>query len=287
MDVYADVLFLVNFGMDALCLCLTCRLLHRKLSWGRFLLSAALGGVYGVLALFMEVGALPAFLLDTAVCFLMCGLAVGIRKLWLTGGLYLLTSMVMGGVMTALYHWLNRAGIGELLPGGEEGLSTVAFLLLAVVGGLFTLLWGRVFRRSESRRAREMILTVTVNGKTVTARGMIDSGNLLTDPIDGTPVIPVNRALLMPLLSPELRNLLEQSPMPLESLSGLAEAPRLRIIPANTATGKGMLLALRPERLTLTETEGKQTSQAVACLVSPIAMEDAPADALIPATLLL
>ena len=132
-----------------------------------------------------------------------------------------------------------------------------------------------------------MILTVTVNGKTVTARGMIDSGNLLTDPIDGTPVIPVNRALLMPLLSPELRNLLEQSPMPLESLSGLAEAPRLRIIPANTATGKGMLLALRPERLTLTETEGKQTSQAVACLVCPIAMEDAPADALIPATLLL
>ncbi len=287
VDVYADVLFLVNFGMDALCLCLMSRLLHRKLSWGRFLLAAAVGGVYGVLALFIEVGALPAFLIDTVVCFLMCGLAVGMRKLWLTGGVYVLTSMVMGGIMTALYHWLNRAGISELLPGGEEGVSSVAFALLAAVGGLFTLFWGRIFRRSESQIASEMTVTVTVNGKTITVRGMIDSGNLLTDPMDGSPVIVVKRQLLAPLLSPELQRIMDQTPLPLETLSDVPETARLRLIPANTATGDGLLLALRPEGVTLTEPTGKNTSRCVACLVSPAPLENAPADALIPSSLLL
>lgn len=287
VDVYADVLFLVNFGMDALCLCLTSRLLHRSLSWGRFLLAAAMGGVYGVLALFIQVEAFPAFLIDTAVCFLMCGLAVGMRRLWLTGGLYVLTSMVMGGIMTALYHWLNRVGISELLPGGEEGVSSVAFVLLAAVGGLFTLLWGKIFRKAESRRACKLTVSMTVNGHTITAQGIIDSGNLLTDPMDGTPVIVVKRQLLMPLLSPELQRVMDQTPLPLETLSSVSEAPRLRLIPVNTATGEGMLLALRPETLVLTEMEGKSRPRSVACLISPAPLESAPADALIPSSLLL
>ena len=287
VDVYADILFLINFGMDALCLCLTGRLLHRNLTGRRCCLSAAVGGVYGVLALLVEVNAVTAFGIDVLVCFFMCGLAFGRHRLWLTGGTYVLTSMVMGGVMTALYHWLNRTGVSEILPGGDEGVSSVAFVLLAVVGGLFTFVWGRIFRKSEGKRAGKIIVTLTINGQKLTVEGMVDSGNLLTDPIDGTPVVAVRKQLLLPFLSEKLQELMDTTPFPLESLADIPEASSLRLIPAQTATGDGILPALRPQTVLLEKEEEKGTPVSVACLVAPISMDNAPADALIPSALLL
>ena len=50
---YGDVLFLVNFSMDFLTLYITALILHRSVKKRRFVLSAAIGGVYGVAACFM------------------------------------------------------------------------------------------------------------------------------------------------------------------------------------------------------------------------------------------
>lgn len=284
MDVYADVLFLINGGMDALCLSLTARMLHRRLSLWRLALAAALGGVYGVVALFLEVGTLPALLLDVLVCVLMCGVALGKVKLWLSSGVYVLSSMVMGGVMTALYHWLNRAGVAELLPAGEEGVSSVAFVLLAAVGGLFTLGWGRIFRRSERQRAARVSVSVAMGQGSVTLEGMVDSGNLLTDPFSGTPVIVVKKEAVAILLSRELQQLLASVPLRSEGISRLPEGGRVRLIPTDTATGGGMLLALRPDAVTVKVGDGLPVR--VKALICPTDIDGAPAAALVPSGLL-
>ena len=55
MDVYADLLFLVNFSMDFLCLYLSIKLLHLPRVRWRMLSAAALGGVYSVVALLLSV----------------------------------------------------------------------------------------------------------------------------------------------------------------------------------------------------------------------------------------
>ncbi len=287
MDVYADVLFLINGGMDALCLALTARMLHRRLSLWRLALASVVGGVYGVVALFLEVGTLLALLVDILVCVLMCGVALGKVKLWLSSGVYVLSSMVMGGVMTALYHWLNRVGGAEILPAGEEGVSSVAFVLLAAVGGLFTLGWGKVFRKSESQRAARVSVSVTMGQGCVTLEGMVDSGNLLTDPFSGTPVIVVKKEAVASLLSLELQRLVDVMPLRAEGISELPEGGRVRLIPTDTATGGGMLLALRPDAVTVKVGEGDGLPVQVKALICPAAMNGAPAAALVPSGLLL
>ncbi len=288
MDVYADILFLVNGGMDALCLALTAGLIHRPLTWRRMIAAAALGGLYGVAVLFLEMGAVFSLVTDVAVCLLLCCVAFGGRKLWLTGGVYLLASMALGGIMTALYHWLNRAGMAALLPIGEEGVSSVAFALLAAISGLFTLLWGKIFRKSEGRRAVSLSVKVAFGGQTVTLKGMVDSGNLLTDPISGTPVIPVRREKLLPLLSKDVGELLTADAPDAEKLARLPEGTRIRLIPTSTATGQGMLAALRPDDVSLTADEGNRGGQpySVKALVCPIPLEG-DTEALVPSSLLL
>ena len=71
-EVYADLLFLVNFSMDFLCYYLCARLLRRPLSLWRGIAASALGGIYAVAVLFLYADRVPAFLLDVIICFVLC-----------------------------------------------------------------------------------------------------------------------------------------------------------------------------------------------------------------------
>jgi stage II sporulation protein GA (sporulation sigma-E factor processing peptidase) len=78
--VYADLLFLVNFSMDFLCLFVSARLLRREVRMWRLLLSASAGGVYSVVLLFIPLVGFYAVLLDLGFCALMCVLAYGVKN---------------------------------------------------------------------------------------------------------------------------------------------------------------------------------------------------------------
>ncbi len=258
VEVYADLLFLINAGMDGLCFCLAGKLLHRKLSLGRVILGSLLGGLYGVLSLFPDTGQAVALLADLAVCILICLIAFGgkgsggWRRILLSTGVYFLLSMVLGGVMTALYHLLNRAGIPALLPEGEDGLGAWLFLLLTVAGGAISLWGGRLFRRAVNRIP--CTVTITLQGRSTTLEGMVDTGNLLRDPVGGRAVICVDGDGLETILPPELARALRGNAGSLASLSSDA-GRRIRIIPAGTATGSGILYGFLPDTVTVTGKE--------------------------------
>ena len=295
-EVYVDLLFLINAGMDCLCLCLTARILHIRLSIGRLLAGSALGGGYAVLALFLNTDILPFFtlLLDVGFCLVMCavvfvkkGLSVG--RFIAQCGLFLVTSMLLGGVMTALFELLNRAGVDEWLgSGGEDGLTSFLFAALVGIGGLVTLWGSRRIRRSGAIRACRV--TVELDGQCVTLEGMVDSGNLLRDPIGGTCVIAVDSDRLCRILSPTLCEVIRQSAEGIPDLSSLPEARRIRLIPTHTANGEGLLWAILPDRVLLSPAHGD--AREVAALVAPTALSRAsdadtlPVEALVPAELL-
>ena len=253
--VYADILFFINAGMDYLCFCLTARLLHRPLSLPRAALGAVVGGLYAVLALLISAGRVTALCVDVGVCLLMCALVFGgkhtrARGVLTCAGVYFLTSMILGGVMTALYSLGNRAGLAEHLPSGEDGLSAWLFALLALSGGVVTLWGGRIFHRSGS--VRTCRVTVEIDGRTAVLDGMVDSGNLLRDPVGGRPVIVVDRESIAPFLPPDLLTVLNGALVSSTVTAELAAKRGLRFIPTATATGETMLIALSPDRLTLT-----------------------------------
>lgn len=257
-EVYGDLLFLINGGMDCLCFLLTARLLHRHLSVPRLLIGSALGGVYAVVALLVEVGQAGALLIDIAVCLLLCALVFpgepGHRLSWLlAAGVYLLVSLLMGGAITGLYNLLNRLGLGRWLSqAGADGPTAWLFTLLALCSGLFAAAGGRLFQKIGARHTDPVTVEVTLNGRTVTLEGMVDSGNLLTDPVGGKPVVPVSREALRPLLSPALVSVLRDSPPRMESLTAAPEVRRIRLIPTATATGQGLLIGIRPDSMTVT-----------------------------------
>lgn len=284
MDVYADLLFLVNFSMDFLCLYLSVKLLHLPRVRWRMLLAAALGGVYSVVALLLSVGSWLALALDLGVCFGMCALCsagkgVRVGRLLLLCGTYFGISALMGGGMTAIYHLLGRANLplGDL-PG--DGISAWMFLALATAAALVAAFGGRLFSRQSA--VRTCTVRVRLEGVSWEMQGLCDSGNLLCDPISGTPVIVADRQTWLSALPDALRCAVESDG---KALDALEEGRRVRIVPMHSAHGSSLAVALMPDEIILAEQNGK--THAVHALIAPSGQpltEDYRA--IVPATLL-
>lgn len=283
--VYGDLLFFVNFCMDFQCLFLTAKLLRRPFLIGRSALFSAVGALYACVALFLPLRAGAALLLDLAVCALMCVGCFAEKKnsflrLFTPFAVYFFVSAAVGGVMSAMASLVSRLD----LPGVRSGtsMSSFVFFLLAALGGLLTYAWGRFCsRRARGTRA---MLTLTLHGKTLTVRGLFDTANLLCDPVSGRPVAVLEQRTAsdwMPAAFPV------EAVSATTLLAALPEelTPCARLIPIQTVTGRGLLLALLPDKALIDTGEGPREAQ---LLVSAAPLSGAPSDclALLPAALL-
>lgn len=276
-EVYVDLYFLVNASMDLLCLAMTASILHRAVKRWRLFLAALLGGSWAVGVLLLGIDGAPGVVPDLLMAVLLAAVAFAekngrITRLLRDAGAYALLSALLGGLMTVLYRFLNRLELPlEALQG--DGLSAWMFAILAAVAGFFTLRGGRLFRRSGA--VRDVGLEITVEGRTAVLRALVDSGNLLTDPLDGRSVVLADPAKLLPCLSPMLAHALEHP----ESAPP-EYARRIRLIPAHSATGEGLLAAFAPDRLVIVTKKDRVTANDLVAL-SPLGGTAGGYDALI------
>ena len=282
--VYVDLYFLINFSMDFLCLYLTAKLLSERLSPIRGILAAAIGGIYANLALLFGLSGIVAILSDLAVCALICFSAFfgrgRIKRVPLYILVYVAVSAALGGIMTALFYLFNRSGIFDFIKESDgDGISVWLFALLASISAVITLIGGRGATKKMSARGVE--LQITLLGRTVTVRGISDSGNLLREPLSGKPCIVVDRKGLEEILSKRLSEAVAQGGA--SRLEGLTDEERRRIvlIPAKTATGSDMLVGIRAERV-LVRCGGKERSADVI-----LALSELEVGALVPSCLLI
>ncbi len=270
-EVYVDLYFLINTCMNLLTLMISATLLHRKVNRWRAWLAAAVGGLWAVIALFSGVEGFSGLLFDGVVIFLMCAAVFAtnqtnlktLLKCTLVGTL---TSMILGGVMTALYSLFNRINL-PLGESQENSSSLLIFAIIAALSGLATVQGGRFL--GLSKKSKYVTVNAVLFGKSVTFSALVDTGNRLREPISGRSVIVADQARILAVLPTSLSTALT-SPSPEEWLSDGRYATRIRLIPTNTATGNGMLPAILPDQLTLTD--GK-VSYPADYLISPAPIE--------------
>ena len=261
--VYADLYFMINFSMDFLCFFLASKLLSMRFNILRVLVASALGGIYAVSALFFSIGRVWALVLDMAFCAALCLIAAAEKKGRLRSAImlipvYIAVSIVLGGSMTALFNLFNRLDL-PLPEGDSDGMSIWIFAILAILGGVSVLLGGRFFVRKSSRK--NVDVTVTHNGKALCVRALCDSGNLLRDPVSQVPCIVVDRSLLRGIIPEEVLELSKkESVLSLASLKR-ENAVRIRLIPAKTATGDGLLVGFRVDSVVVDDGKVKKSVQ--------------------------
>ena len=186
---YADVLFLIDFSMDYLSLFAAAKLLSLPTTLPRCVLASAVGGLYGIVAvLFLPggfFGAIFAVFVSMLLSVIAFGLEGGLRSLLRTTLTVWGAGTLLGGIMTAFSGLFG----GSLSVGGGDMLLAGGIALVGCI---------RFARRRLAGGYAEIV--ISREGRTWQGRALVDSGNLLTDPIGGYPVVllslPAARELL-------------------------------------------------------------------------------------------
>lgn len=246
MVIYADILLAINALTDWFLLRSCSALCRIPLRRGRMVAASLLGGVAS-LAIFLPSAGLAA-LCALLTGGLMCVIAFG----WQGLGPFLrqmLSLLVLSFGYSAILY-----GVWFLLPPGRMywhngwvyfDVSPVEFVLLTltVYGLLSAGRWVAAFFRQQE--AEVIRLTVTGPAGEAAGRGLVDSGNLLREPVSGLPVIIADRMLLQeayPAMGADALQITDSS----EELA----RSHFRLVRFHTLNGGGWLAACRMAQVT-------------------------------------
>lgn len=293
MEVYVDLLLLVNWALNSWSLWLTAVLVGSRVSKIRLVLAALLGAIY---ALGMLTPWAPWFehiaakLLMAMVMNMVCFLPGKLAELFHLASVFLLVSCMTAGAVSGLYGLFGRQA------GDSSGLSygELPIWLLAISVGM-TALFGRRFLNLIENRLVHVVnraqLTIELGGRSVHLSALVDSGNQLAEPISGRPVIVVSLSAVDELLPRELVDFAGTNANWDESLDMLSDiqlVARLRFIPyRSVATHGGVLLGLRTDSIRIEHERGsvEVPSGIIAISTEPLSQQNRY-QALLPVRLL-
>lgn len=224
MQVYVDLVAIVNFLVDFLLILGTNRLSGFPPEYRRSALAAALGGVYGGACLMPGFAFLGNMLWRVVSLLLMAVAAFGCNRSTLQrSSIFVLLSTALGGIATGM----AQGGIASLL-----------------LCGLLMLLLCRTSFRGSAGKREYIPVRLQWEEREMTVIALKDTGNTLHDPLTGEQVLVAGADVGMKLLGLTEHQLKH----PVETLASGALGG-LRLIPYH-AVGQpgGMLLAVRFHR---------------------------------------
>lgn len=289
--IYIDVLFLINFSMDFLALRLAGALMHLPARKLPLLLASAFGGIYAVVGAFLNGNGVFGALIGIGVALLLSYIAFGRecnrRAFFGVFFLFLVSSFLLGGMITAFYEYLgyflnSDEGLPSVLREGDERL--LYFFLLVVASAFLLRLGNRMllFRRQEG----SVKLTLFEEGRSMTLSALADSGNTLCDPLSGKPCIVLDAEKASEVIPKDIAVFSGAAAVPVEALSDKSRR-RIRLVPSDSIGGHRLLVGYLPERVTVYDRDGTERAvDAVLVLDSRGGGKLSGYDALIPPILI-
>lgn len=258
--------------MNSIILYATSIILKLKPKLFRILISSAIGSIYSIILYITEMKIYSSIISKIILSIIMTYVAFNpqnVKKMWKQILIFYLTSFVFGGVALYLIYFLKPQDI-LMKNGMYVGENILKIILLGgIVAFVVIKISLKIIKTKISSKDMYCNIKIKLNEKEVETTAMLDTGNLVKEPITNTPVIIVESSLLYEMLPKEILNNLE------EVLSGnLSNIPeeiqekyisKMRCIPFKSL-GKenGMLLGIRADEIeVIKEDENKIIKNAI------------------------
>lgn len=276
VEVYLDILLLVNFVMDFFILWATGKMANVQMNRRQLVFGALCGALYSLVVLFPEWPALLSFLAKITCSLLMVWFAFRplswAKYVRVVAYLYGLSFAMGGAVLAAVFLTDSQPGSLQSWNGVSlfRGINC-GWLLFGLVVAFF-LAYGGINCLKKNWLQQNLLssLIIKVQDRQVDIPALLDTGNQLIDPVSQKPVIVVEAAALKTLIPEVLwreicREPLDQNAL-YASLTLLPEewGSRVSLIPFNSVgkTG-GIMVGLRPELVIILHGKHRITTRAV------------------------
>lgn len=263
MTIYIDIVLIENLIMNYIILLTVAIVLKIHRNNVRILGSSLIGALYAIFAYTSTLEIYSTIFVKILLSIIMIYIGFkpqNIKILCKQILLFYLTSFVFGGAAFSLLYFIKPQDVlmknGVLL--GTYPLKTV--MLSAIVGFIVVVITFKIVKNRISKKDMYCKIDISLNNKNIETIAMIDTGNLLKEPITNTPVIVVEHTLLYDVIPKEILNNLN------EILGGdFSKVPekikneymlKLKVIPF-TSLGRqnGMLLGIKADNVKVVKEE--------------------------------
>lgn len=251
MTIYLDIVLLENIILNYIIILSTAIISKSKINFFRIIASSFLGGILAIIGYIIEMKIFLSVILKIAISVFMMIIAFkknDNKKLVKQLIFFYLVSFTFGGIAFMLLFFINPQNI---IMNGNNLVGIYPLKVTILAGGLGFIIITIVAEIIKSRIDKRSIicdLEIFYEGKTKKIKTMLDTGNLLKEPISNSDVIIVEKDSLKEIISAEI----------LENINGIIKGKwieannihsyKLKIIPfSSLGNENGLLIGFRPD----------------------------------------
>ena len=266
MTIYIDVVLIENLIMNYIILFATGLILKIKIKHVRLFISGMLGAIYSIVAYTGVLQIYSNFILKIILSIIIVYIAYypqSVKKLCKELLFFYLTSFVFGGAAFALIYIVKPQEIlmknGLFL--GTYPLKTV--ILAAIISFIIVITAFKVIKNKITKKDAICKIEIGLEGKKIETKALIDTGNMLKEPITNTQVMVIEHTLLYDILPKEILNNLEGiiggdfEKIPKEIKNKYVS--KLKLIPfSSLGKQNGLLIGIKADYLKIIKEEEKE-----------------------------
>ncbi len=255
MTIYVDVVLIENLIMNYIILFATSIILKNNSKFWRLLSASLIGAIYTVISYISNLKIYSSMILKLILSIIIVYVAFNpqnMKKMCKSLLIFYLTSLVFGGAAFALIYIVKpqETFMKNGLFLGAYSLKTI--LLSGIVAFFIVITAFTVVKNKISKRDMFCNIKIKLNVKEIETKAMLDTGNMLKEPITNIPVIVVEHTLLYECVPKQILNNIEEilggdfSKIPDEIKKKYMT--KLKFIPfSSLGKQNGMLLGIKPE----------------------------------------
>ena len=261
LTIYIDVVLVENLIMNYIILLATGIIMKIKIKHLRLIISSLIGAIYTILTYVITIQIYSNFLLKFILSMMIIYVAYNppnVKKMWKYLIVFYLTSFVFGGAAFALIYIVKPQDIlmknGLFL--GTYPLKNV--VLAGIVGFISITTTFKIVKNKITKKDIYKEIKIEMDGKQIQLNAMLDTGNMLKDPITEKPVIVVEKIILYEVLPKELLDNIEN--ILGGDLKNISEDIRdkyikkIKFIPfSSLGRQNGMLVGIKPDFIEIVE----------------------------------
>ena len=259
MTVYLDIIFLENIVINYILLYVTGVISKSQIIQRRLLLGTLFGATYSIIYYLFKLKIYSSFITKIVLSIVIIYVSFNssnLKDLLKKVLLFYLASFVFGGATIAIIYMVNSQNI-TILNGVLVGNYTIKTILIGIIIAYFTVIFAfKIIKSKISKNDLICEILVTLNNKKIKTKALIDTGNLLKEPITNLPVVVMEHTLLYDVMPKDILNNTEK--ILGGDFSEIQEnikdeySLKLKVIPfSSLGKQNGMLLGIKGEDLTV------------------------------------
>jgi len=259
LEIYLDILFLENLVINYMILTVTHRLSKNNTTNLRKFLGALVGALYVVvLILFPGIKYYYTVFAKILLSFLIIKVSFPITKIKIflkVLAIFYISTFIFAGAAFSFLYFNNNGGFVKngIVYVFWDSKITVILLSVFTIAILLKIIWEVIQHKINSQQLIISLFIEFEENKTIKVPALIDTGNLLIDPLTKVPVVVVEFCAIKEILPIEIQEIFQNKieddlPTVTKIVSTSTWFSKFRVIPFNSL-GKenGILIGFKPD----------------------------------------